>query len=166
MRNRYLLMSMLALGFSAVLAASACAAEGEPAEHGVSIKPEVLVQLGHRTYKTLSPVTLLKAKLANFVDFPQNSPGQERNDLKHIRILVPCVAAYLDQGLDRVRAGVFTERSFVNLLEATLTIGKSDHARRTSQSAGLDFMRCFPASLRTTDLSRVKNFVHYRLTGT
>ena len=39
-------MSMLALGFSAVLAASACAAEGEPAEHGVSIKPEVLVQLG------------------------------------------------------------------------------------------------------------------------
>src|SRR5205823_11515409 len=46
MRNRYLLMSMLALGFSAVLTASACAAEGEPAEHGVSIKPEVLVQLG------------------------------------------------------------------------------------------------------------------------
>src|SRR5205809_5210068 len=46
MRNRYLLMSMLALGFSAVLAASAFAAEGEPAEHGVSIKPQVLIQLG------------------------------------------------------------------------------------------------------------------------
>lgn len=46
MRNRYLLMSMLALGFSAALATSAFAAEAEPAEHGVSIKPEVLVQLG------------------------------------------------------------------------------------------------------------------------
>src|SRR6266849_10151998 len=76
------------------------------------LQREVLVRLGNRTYKTLSPVTLMKAKLANFVELPQNTPGQERNDLKHIRIIIPCVAAYLDQGLDRVRAGVFTERSF------------------------------------------------------
>jgi F-type H+-transporting ATPase subunit a len=48
MRNRYLLMSILALVSSAMLATSAFAAEavGEATEHGVSIKPEVLVQVG------------------------------------------------------------------------------------------------------------------------
>jgi F-type H+-transporting ATPase subunit a len=48
MRNRYLLMSILALISSALLASSAGAAEaaGEAAEHGVSIKPQILVQVG------------------------------------------------------------------------------------------------------------------------
>jgi len=87
----------------------------------------------------------------------------ERNDLKHIRILVPCVAAYLDQGLRRVSLASFTERSFVNLLEETVAITESDHARMVSQREGLDFMRCFPDSLRTTTLHKVQNFVRYRL---
>jgi len=48
MRNRYLLMSMLALVSSGLFASSAVAAEeAAPAEHGVSLKPEMLVDFGH-----------------------------------------------------------------------------------------------------------------------
>src|SRR5438874_12969597 len=47
MRNRCLLMSILALASSVTLATSSVAAEGGPTEHGgVSLKPQVLVQFG------------------------------------------------------------------------------------------------------------------------
>jgi len=47
MRNRCLLMSILALASSAMLATSAFAADAAPAEHeGVSLKPQMLVHFG------------------------------------------------------------------------------------------------------------------------
>jgi len=48
MRNRYLLMSILALASSVLLATSAFAAETAPAEaaHGVSLKPQMLLDFG------------------------------------------------------------------------------------------------------------------------
>src|SRR5881394_667218 len=47
MRNRSLLMSILALASSAMVATSTLAAEGGPTGHeGVSLKPQMLVQLG------------------------------------------------------------------------------------------------------------------------
>ena len=64
-----------------------------------------------------------------------------------------------------MRSGVFTERSFVILLEETLTIGKSEQATRIARSTAVDFRRCFPASLGTTNLSKVKNFARYRITA-
>jgi F-type H+-transporting ATPase subunit a len=45
MRNRYLLISILALASSAMLATSAFAAE--EAEHGVSLKPQLIVEFGN-----------------------------------------------------------------------------------------------------------------------
>jgi F-type H+-transporting ATPase subunit a len=47
MRNRCLLISILALASSAIFATSAFATEAEPAEHGVSLKPQMLVDFGH-----------------------------------------------------------------------------------------------------------------------
>ena len=47
MRNRCLLISILGLASSAIFATSAFAAEAEPAEHGVSLKPQMLVDFGH-----------------------------------------------------------------------------------------------------------------------
>lgn len=47
MRNRFLLISVLALACSAMLATSTLAAEAAPTEHeGVSLKPQMLVQFG------------------------------------------------------------------------------------------------------------------------
>src|SRR5882724_9277025 len=47
MRNRYLLMSILALASSAMLATSAFAAEAAATEHeGVPLKPQLIVQVG------------------------------------------------------------------------------------------------------------------------
>jgi len=55
MRNRCLLMSILALASSVMLATSTCAAEAGTTEHeGVSLKPEMLVQFAASELQTRS----------------------------------------------------------------------------------------------------------------
>jgi hypothetical protein len=58
------------------------------------LEQEAVVDIEGKRYRTLSPVLLLKAKLANYLELPQREAGIDRNDLKHLRILVPCVAGY------------------------------------------------------------------------
>jgi hypothetical protein len=73
---------------------------------------ETVVRLDDRQYRTLSPVTLLKSKLANFIEIPQGGPEQARHDLKHLRILVPCISGYLADAHARTVNGGLTERGW------------------------------------------------------
>jgi hypothetical protein len=124
---------------------------------------ETLVELGGKTYRTLSPITLLRGKLANYVELPQHTPAQERNDIKHLRILVLCVAGYLTQAHEHVERGRFTERSLVKLLEETLQIVTGKHALKAAQAERIDFRKCFPPSVTDSSLLKVQNFVKHRL---
>ena len=124
---------------------------------------ETIVKLDDRPYRTLSPVTLLKAKLANYIEIPQHGPEQTRNDLKHLKILIPCIAGYLADAHGRAASGGLTERGLVNLLEETLEVVTSEYARRVSQSEQLDFLSCFPPVLQDSPLPKVQNFARHRL---
>jgi len=74
----------------------------------------------------------------------QETPAGKRNDLKHVSILIPCVAGYLQEGHERLEKGELTERGMVNMLEAALAAIRSDHARRVlEKNRGHDFTRCF-----------------------
>ena len=124
---------------------------------------ETIVKLDDKPYRTLSPVTLLKAKLANIIEIPQHAPEQTRNDLKHVKILIPCIAGYLGEAHGRTISGVLTERGLVNLLEETLRVVTGDYARRVIQSERLDFLRCFPENLEASSLPKVQSFWRHRL---
>lgn len=115
------------------------------------------VELDGKTYRTLNPVTLLKAKLANYTELPQNTPGQERNDLKHIKILVPCVSNFISQAHARVQ-NAQQERKLVDLLEETLQVIRSERAVRTAHEQEINFMICFPPALSSSTHSRIQNF--------
>jgi hypothetical protein len=53
----------------------------------------VVLSLGNKQYRTLSPITLLKAKLANACELPQQTEDGPRNDVKHVRILAECICS-------------------------------------------------------------------------
>jgi len=124
---------------------------------------ETIVKLDDKPYRTLSPVTLLKAKLANLIEISQQAPEQTRNDLKHVKILIPCIAGYLGEAMGRTLSGVLTERGLVNLLEETLQVVTGDYARQVSQAKRLDFLRCFPEKLKADALPKVQSFWRQRL---
>jgi hypothetical protein len=124
---------------------------------------ESRVEFEGSCYRILNPVTLLKAKLANYSELPQNTPGQEREDLKHIRILVPCVKGFLHDALANIKNSVRLERDLVKLLEETLQIVTSEKALRASTDQGIDFSACFPPVLTTSNYEKIRNFCNYRL---
>lgn len=127
------------------------------------LEQEALVQMDQKTYRTLSPVLLLKAKLANYLELPQKTKGLERNDLKHLRILIPCVSAYLARAHAEVAGGRFTDRSLVNLLEQTLAVVSGVQAHTVVLQEGLDFRGVFPACLKHSALPKVLKFIEHRL---
>jgi len=120
------------------------------------------VEFDGKSYSVLNPVTLLKAKLANYTELPQNTPGQERDDLKHIKILVPCIANFIQQAHARVQTSA-QERGLVNLLEETLEVVCGEKAKRTSSEQGIDFLATFPPVLAGSNHPRIQNFVTNRL---
>lgn len=124
---------------------------------------ETIVKLDDKPYRTLSPVTLLKAKLANFIEIAQQGPEETRNDLKHLKILIPCIAGYLGEAHERTKRELLTERGMVNLLEETLELVTGNYAHRISQSEHLDFLQSFPQGLEVSPLPKVQNFWRHRL---
>ncbi len=106
---------------------------------------------------------LLKAKLANVVDFPQEQAGGRRNDLAHVRILVPCVAGYLADAHVHAVNGSLTERGVTNLLEDTLGLITGENARFVKTRHGIDLLECFPSALNASPLGKVRSFMMQRL---
>lgn len=125
---------------------------------------DTVVRIGDSFYRTLSPITLLKAKLANAFELPQETPAGKRNDLKHISILIRCVAGYLREAHEKLGKGEITERGMVNMLETTLSLVESGYARRIAQIDGSrDLRHCFPACIQTSPFPKVQNFYQRRL---
>ncbi len=69
----------------------------------------VVEQEGMR-YRVLHPVILLKAKLQAAVDLPQDKPGMEREDVRHLRIMLLCVRCFLRDLIVAVGTGTVPSR--------------------------------------------------------
>src|SRR5207237_1672716 len=91
---------------------------------------DTVVRIGDCFYRTLSPITLLKSKLANACHLPQETSAGKRDDHKHISILVRCVAGYIREAHEKLANGEVTERGRLSLLQAALAVARSDHARK------------------------------------
>jgi hypothetical protein len=120
----------------------------------------VRVQVGEWFLWILNPVALLKAKLANVAELDQT----ERQDRRHVSILIPVVREFLSQALSEARAGEDSERDVVTLMEAALLVASSADANSWIEALGAKYERLFPlAQLETTSLKKARNFVVKRL---
>jgi hypothetical protein len=122
----------------------------------------VHLSLKHKEYRTLSPIILLKAKLANACELAQLTPEGVRNDVKHIKVLVECVRGYLRKAIIQVEQGVFSERSMVNVLEEVYQLICSHRGVRIAKENQVDFLRSFPDELRECNLPKIQNFCAHR----
>ena len=78
--------------------------------------------------RVLLPHLILKAKIRNSVSIPQEG----RNDVKHVRMILLCVHAFIGEFAGYVGEDSLSERALINLLEETLEIVTSEHALRSS----------------------------------
>ena len=105
------------------------------------------------------PQFLLKAKIANLrqLDNKRND-GTDRNDLKHVSMLIPICAYYVRHYAQDVRDGHSTERDFINELHSIHTIIHSAPADEVAKKHHLDFSEALPLDLDATGLPKLANF--------
>ncbi len=108
--------------------------------------------------KVPSPVTLLKAKLANLDGIKQ----QGRQDAKHVRILSKLLPSYLRDIAETVRSGKRTERDFVNILERLLTLVRGEVGERIFANLNLPAVDLFK-DLPEDGLPKVVAFKKHQL---
>jgi hypothetical protein len=58
---------------------------------------EDAIDLDNSPYLVINPTTLLIAKAENCATLEQDSPTEKRNDIKHLRLLIPIVHNYLQK---------------------------------------------------------------------
>lgn len=107
-----------------------------------------------------SPVVQLQAKIANVARIDQS----DRNDLRHLRIMLLVVREFLIDVLSAVAAGIFEPRAAIDELEAVRTAIGSSEAARCCRIARVDLSSVWPRELlAASENERIRKFVEHRL---
>lgn len=88
----------------------------------------VPLEVGPLIVRVLSPLQLLKAKIANAAGLDQRG----RNDVKHLRMILLCLREFIADFAAGVSTGKITPRTLVNLLEETRSTISSAEASRAA----------------------------------
>jgi hypothetical protein len=106
------------------------------------------------------PHLMLKAKLANSALITQEG----RQDVKHTRMMLICVRAFILELLENHRGGLLGERPVVNLLEEIREVVSSQNAERVAKLWGIDFREVWPMEeLKTSGGEKVARWLEHRL---
>lgn len=110
--------------------------------------------------RVLSVPTLFQAKVANLATLAQDN----RNDLKHVNLLLPVVREFLADLVGAVASGSLDSRACIRALEQVLTIIRSPAAEKCSRLHGIRFDPVWPReALEAATDPRLRNFVKHRL---
>lgn len=87
------------------------------------------------------PITLLQCKIANLVTVDQNNPP--RQDLKHVRILICCIRAFIAQTIQQEGKS----RQGLKLIQRLRDVIRSKYASRVKKEYALDWAQCLPLDI-------------------
>ena len=106
------------------------------------------------------PHLVLKAKLANSALITQDG----RQDVKHTRLMLACVRAFILELLENHRAGLIGDRPVVNLLEEIREVMISRNAEKATNLWGFDFRKVWPIEeLKTPGGEKIARWLAHRL---
>lgn len=111
------------------------------------------------TARVLLPHLILKAKIEN----SQSIDQEGRNDVKHVRMMILCMHAFLIELIGLVASGQISERAVVNILEETLEIVTSPQAAKAVHLWGVDFSKVWPLDdLRMARSEKIARWLQHR----
>lgn len=119
----------------------------------------VALEVDGKIYRTLSPIALLKAKVANLAELSQ----AHRQDLRHARILITCVAGYIARAHAKIESGEMSDKAFLKLLTACQEVACSRQARKVAEAHRISFRGCFPDLLHASPSERARKFAVHQI---
>lgn len=129
---------------------------------GDAEKMGVNAQLGKRTIRVLDPISLLYSKAHCALKYDQ----KDRQDVSHVRILIPCVRAFLKEGLAQGESDVILVRGMVSAMERAMKLAQSQKGRRLAERHGIRWEGLLPIkNIEDSTNSRLRGFRERRLPG-
>jgi hypothetical protein len=93
-----------------------------------------------KSIRVLDPISLLACKLELVASVPQ----QKRQDVAHLKILVPCVRAFLNEFLQRVERGEIPARHWLGAAKQVLKLTTDHRARKIANQHQINWREILP----------------------
>ena len=113
-------------------------------------------ELADKMIRVLDPISLLACKLDLLVTVRQ----EERRDLEHIRILIPCVRAFLREFLQQVEQGTLPVKGWLGATNRVLKLTTTSRNRKIASRYKIDWSEILPH--KEIDLSTHEKIVRFR----
>ena len=102
-----------------------------------------------RTIRVLDPISLLACKLELVASVAQ----EKRRDVAHLKILVPCVRAFLDEFLQQVERGEIPARHCLGAVNQVLKLTTDKRGRKVASQRQINWQEILPL----TTIARSQN---------
>jgi len=124
------------------------------------VKSALLIERGAVRLRVTDPITLLQAKTENAVHLPQ----QDRQDVKHLHMMVLCVRGFIREQIVAVSNGDLTARGCLDSLERIIQIASTRTASSVTRMYGIRWLDSIPIpDLLASRSTKLRNFVEKRL---
>ena len=122
--------------------------------------PSIEARWQQQTIRVLDPVSLLACKLELTATVPQKN----RRDAQHLKILVPCVRAFLRDVLQQVETAKFPARDWLNVANQALKLTTSHRAERIADKFQIDWSGILPkAAIAQSKDEKIRRFQEQQL---
>lgn len=113
-----------------------------------------------KTIRVLDPISLLACKLELVARVPQ----ENRQDVAHLRILLPCVRAFLKEFLQQVERGEIPARHWLGAANQVLKLTTNQRARRIAVKHQIDWREILPlTAVAKSHDEKIKRFKERQL---
>jgi len=113
--------------------------------------------------RVLHPITLLTAKVEAAVHLPQDKPGQERQDVRHLQMMVLCVRGFLREQIAETETGKLAVKDCLELHQRVLKVLDSRAADQARRKFAINWLDIMPVeSLKASSELKLRNFVERR----
>ena len=120
----------------------------------------VLAEWNGKIIRVLDPISLLACKLELVASVPQ----QKRQDVAHLKILVPCVRAFLNEFLQRVEHGEIPARHWLGAANQVLKLTTDHRARKIASKHQINWPEILPlTAIAKSQDEKIKRFQEQQL---
>lgn len=122
--------------------------------------PAVEALWEEKSIRVLDPISLLASKL----DLVATVPQDERQDVRHLRILVPCVRGFLREVLQQIDEQGVSARDWLNVASQVLKLTTTRQAKRIANKSQIDWSGILPldAIVQSKD-EKIRRFQEWQL---
>jgi hypothetical protein len=121
-----------------------------------AIGAKIEAELAGKIIRVLDPISLLACKL----DLLTTVSQEQRRDLEHIRILIPCIRAFLREFLKQVEQDQLPVKGWLGATNQVLKLTTSSRSRKVTRRFKLDWSEILP--LKEIDRSTHEKIVRFR----